>query len=323
MRAKRQPRGDEASVGDSALVEPAARRQRRPPDRRARAAGRDRPPRRGIRPLPRRDRSAAARRLRLRRSGAPGGLQPPLRRTLSARSGAPETRRHLARDRRPAPRGGDLAAGGRRLSRASRADAARRAVARMARQIVGRPDDRGPAAGASRRRLDFDSRGRHRIARPARRVRRARFAADADRLPPRQPVGQGRREPFRGLQQGHGDANGPIRTRRYDRQERPRAAAAGHRAEVLRRRAEDHPQRPADDRHRGIRLRRFGRQDLAADDQGAGAQRAWRRLRRRWRLARHHRPPSIQFAARRPGADPRNDRDERAARRRSSTRWRG
>ena len=197
MRAKRQPRSDEASVGNSALSSLLRAANDAHLTRRARAAGRDRPPRRASRPLPRRDRSAAARRLRLRRPGAPGGLQPPLRRSLSARSGAPATRRHLARDRRLAPRGGNLAVGGRRLSGAARADASRRAVARMARQTVRRPDDCGPAAGASRRRLDFNSRRRHRIARPARRVRRARFAADPDRLPPRQPLGQGRREPFR------------------------------------------------------------------------------------------------------------------------------
>ena len=44
-----------------------------------------------------------------------------------------------------------------------------------------------------------------------------------------------------------------------------------------------------DDRHGGMRIRRLGRQDVDIDDESAAAQRPRRNLRRRGRLARHHR----------------------------------
>ena len=89
---------------------------------------------------------------------------------------------------------------------------------------------------------------------------------------------------------------------------------AGDRAKILRRRTGDRSQRQPDGRPGGNRL---GLEARDLDDEGAAAQRAQRNFRRGRGLARHHRAQAGGSPARRAGANPRNDRDERSAGRRA------
>ena len=88
----------------------------------------------------------------------------------------------------------------------------------------------------------------------------------------------------------------------------------GARAEILRGRTGDRSDWATDDRQGGNRV---GLEAGDIDDESAAAQRAQRDLRRGRNLARHHRAQVGGRLARRAGANPRNDRDERPARRRA------